>query len=71
VLDEALLANQRLELECDLIAAHILATGGTPPAQFLGERGRGTSAVGPCHETQHEEMASRRTEDQAAGGRRE
>jgi hypothetical protein len=28
--------NQRLELETDLIGAHILATNGVPPAQFFG-----------------------------------
>jgi len=36
VLNPALLAHQRLELENDLIAAHVLATGEVPPAQFIG-----------------------------------
>jgi len=30
------LAHQRLELEVDLIATHLLATGRIPAAQFLG-----------------------------------
>jgi hypothetical protein len=30
------LSHQRLELETDLIAAHILSLVFTPPAQFLG-----------------------------------
>jgi hypothetical protein len=30
------LPHQRLELECDLIGAHLLATAKVPPAQFLG-----------------------------------
>jgi hypothetical protein len=30
------LAHQRLELEVDLIAAHLLVTGQMPAAQFLG-----------------------------------
>ena len=29
-------SHQRLELECDLIAGHLLATGAVPPAQFIG-----------------------------------
>jgi len=32
------MTHQRLELECDLIAAHVLATGAPPAAQFLGGR---------------------------------
>jgi hypothetical protein len=36
VLNEAWLSHQRLELECDLIGAHVLATARVPPAQFLG-----------------------------------
>jgi hypothetical protein len=34
----AWLPHQRLELENDLIAAHLLATGAVPAAQFLGEK---------------------------------
>ncbi|HJZ54037.1 MAG TPA: hypothetical protein VKE74_03735 [Gemmataceae bacterium] len=30
------LSHQRLELECDLIGAHLLATSTVPPAQFIG-----------------------------------
>jgi hypothetical protein len=30
------LLHQRLELETDLIAAHVLVVGGPPLAQFLG-----------------------------------
>jgi hypothetical protein len=29
-------AHQRLEFEADLIAAHVLALGRVPPAQFFG-----------------------------------
>ena len=36
VLNKAWLAHQRLELETDLIAAHILATGNVPAVQSLG-----------------------------------
>lgn len=36
VLNEAWLPHQRLELENDLIAAHLLRTGTIPAAQFLG-----------------------------------
>ena len=36
VLHKAWLPHQRLELETDLIAAHILATGKVPAVQFLG-----------------------------------
>lgn len=36
VLDEAWLPHQRLELENDLIAAHLFTTGQVPAAQFLG-----------------------------------
>jgi hypothetical protein len=36
VLNGAWPAHQRLELETDLIAAHLLTTGLVPPAQFLG-----------------------------------
>jgi hypothetical protein len=37
VRNDAWLDHQRLELETDLIAAHILITRRVPPAQFLGE----------------------------------
>jgi len=36
VLNESWLDHQRLELENDLIAAHILEHGTVPPAQFIG-----------------------------------
>lgn len=36
VIDRAWFRHQRLELETDLIAAHLLGTGEVPPAQFLG-----------------------------------
>lgn len=36
VLDDSWLVHQRLELENDLIAAHVLATQTVPPAQFIG-----------------------------------
>jgi hypothetical protein len=36
VLDATWLIRQRQELETDLIAGHLLATGQVPPAQFLG-----------------------------------
>jgi hypothetical protein len=36
VLNDHWLGHQRLELETDLIAAHVLSTGTVPPAQFLG-----------------------------------
>jgi hypothetical protein len=36
VLSEAWLPHQQLELECDLIGAHLLMTTTVPPAQFLG-----------------------------------
>ncbi len=36
VLNEGWLSHQRLELECDLIGAHLLATAAVPPAQFIG-----------------------------------
>jgi hypothetical protein len=36
VLNETWLPHQRLELECDLIGAHVLVTGAVPPAQFKG-----------------------------------
>jgi hypothetical protein len=36
VLNEGWLPHQRLELECDLIGAHLLVTGTVPPAQFIG-----------------------------------
>jgi hypothetical protein len=35
-LNGAWLRQQRLELETDLIASHLLAMGRVPPAQFLG-----------------------------------
>jgi hypothetical protein len=35
VLNDGWLAHQRLELETDLIAAHMLSTGTVPPAQFI------------------------------------
>jgi hypothetical protein len=38
VLGASWLPHQRLELENDLIAAHLLTTGTAPAAQFLGER---------------------------------
>jgi hypothetical protein len=37
VRNDAWLDHQRLELETDLIAAHVLTTCRVPPAQFLGE----------------------------------
>ena len=40
VLDDAWLDNQRLELECDLIGAYMLATSSVPLAQFGGHRGK-------------------------------
>jgi hypothetical protein len=40
VLNPAWHDHQRLELENDLIAAHLLETGRVPPAQFLGEGSR-------------------------------
>jgi len=36
VVDASWYPHQRLELECDLIAAHLLVTGEVPAAQFLG-----------------------------------
>ncbi|XXF78878.1 hypothetical protein P2318_03725 [Myxococcaceae bacterium GXIMD 01537] len=36
VLNAAWHDHQRLELENDLIAAHVLVMGALPPAQFLG-----------------------------------
>jgi hypothetical protein len=36
VLNAGWLPHQRLELECDLIGAHLLVTGTVPPAQFIG-----------------------------------
>ncbi len=36
IINEAWLSHQRLEIENDLIAAHILETGELPAAQFLG-----------------------------------
>jgi hypothetical protein len=36
VLNENWLPHQRLELECDLIGAHLLVPGTVPPAQFIG-----------------------------------
>jgi hypothetical protein len=36
VLNESWLSHQRLELECDLISAHLLATATVPLVQFLG-----------------------------------
>jgi hypothetical protein len=36
VVNESWCAHQRLELENDLIAAHVLATGAVPQAQFIG-----------------------------------
>lgn len=36
VLNDSWLAHQRLEVENDLIAAHVLRTGLVPPAQFIG-----------------------------------
>ena len=36
VLNGGWYSHQRLELETDLIAAHVLATGDAPSAQFLG-----------------------------------
>ena len=36
VLDDGWRSHQRLELETDLIAAHMLAMGEAPAAQFLG-----------------------------------
>jgi hypothetical protein len=36
VLNAAWYRHQRLELENDLIAAYLLATGEVPPAQFRG-----------------------------------
>jgi hypothetical protein len=38
VLNSAWLAHQRLELETDLLASHLLVAGAVPPAQFLGEQ---------------------------------
>jgi hypothetical protein len=38
VLGDRWMPHQRLELENDLIAAHLLVTGKVPPAQFLGEQ---------------------------------
>jgi hypothetical protein len=38
VLNDDWLDHQRLELENDLIAAHLLTTGQVPAAQFLGEQ---------------------------------
>jgi hypothetical protein len=35
VLNDTWHANQRLELETDLIAAYMLVTASVPPAQFL------------------------------------
>jgi hypothetical protein len=36
VLNAGWLPHQRLELECDLIGAHLLVAGTVPPAQFIG-----------------------------------
>jgi hypothetical protein len=36
VVNDAWWSHQRLELECDLIAAHLLETATVPPAQFIG-----------------------------------
>jgi hypothetical protein len=36
VLNDVWHANQRLELENDLIASYVLGTASVPPAQFLG-----------------------------------
>jgi hypothetical protein len=36
VVNDAWLVHQRLELENDLIAAHVLVLEHAPPAQFLG-----------------------------------
>jgi hypothetical protein len=36
VLNEGWMPHQRLELECDLIGGHLLATATVPPAQFIG-----------------------------------
>jgi hypothetical protein len=36
VLNEEWLSHQRLELECDLIGAHLVVMGTVPPAQFIG-----------------------------------
>jgi hypothetical protein len=36
VLNGGWLSHQRLELECDLIGGHLLATAAIPPAQFIG-----------------------------------
>jgi hypothetical protein len=36
VVNEGWLSHQRLELECDLIGAHLLVTEAVPPAQFIG-----------------------------------
>jgi hypothetical protein len=41
VLSASWLPHQRLELENDLIAAHLVVTGKVPAAQFLGERTEG------------------------------
>jgi hypothetical protein len=36
VLNDAWLSHHRLELEADLIAAHTIAFGAPPVAQFIG-----------------------------------
>ena len=43
VVNGSWLEHQRLELENDLIAAHVIATRAVPAAQFLGRSGRTTS----------------------------
>jgi hypothetical protein len=41
------LSHQRLELETDLIAAHVLELGRAPPAQFIGQGAGGISPRAP------------------------
>jgi hypothetical protein len=36
VLNGGWLSHQRLELECDLLGAHLIVTGTVPPCQFIG-----------------------------------